>query len=176
MFAKSDTEFCKCPLYIVDRSHAVNFLVGALDIALVGEGYGLKKCSSYIHIVVWTTRSKISASCEENNDQSRPSVPTNFFNDCSLLLTQFCNLEQNFVTSLHLANRCSMVSAFFLQKVNRLSVLWAILYIIVFVVRNLLRILYWNHLILVSIFNRNGIKQKIFHSPLKGSQLDAFCP
>ena len=40
----------------------------------VGEGYGLKKGSSYIHIIVWKTRSKISASCEENSHQNRPSV------------------------------------------------------------------------------------------------------
>ena len=26
--------------------------------------------------------SKISVSCEENNDQNRLSIPTNFFNDC----------------------------------------------------------------------------------------------
>ena len=87
----------------------------------------------------------------------------------SLLLTQFCNLDQIFVTSLHLANRCSMVSDSFLQKVHRLSTLWAIFYIkvLIFVVRNLLRILYWNHLCFVSIVHLNGIKQKIFHSPLK---------
>ena len=45
-------------------------------------GIGLKKGSSYMHIIVWKMGSKISASCEENNNQNRPSVPTNFFNDC----------------------------------------------------------------------------------------------
>ena len=50
----------------------------------VGEGYGLNKGSSYMHIIVWKTQSKISTSCEENNNQNRLSIPTNFFNDCSL--------------------------------------------------------------------------------------------
>ena len=52
----------------------------------VGEGYGLKTGSSYMHIIVQKTRSKISASCEENNNHNRPSIPTNFFNDCSFVV------------------------------------------------------------------------------------------
>ena len=59
------------PLYNVNRSHVVSFLVGPLNIVWwVREGYGLKKDSSYMHIIVPKTRSKISASCEENNDQN----------------------------------------------------------------------------------------------------------
>ena len=65
----------------------VMFSTSLLDLStLFGggrEGYGLKKGSSYMHIIVSKTRSKISASCEENKDQNRLSVLTNFFNDCS---------------------------------------------------------------------------------------------
>ena len=59
----------------------------------VGEGYGLKKGSSYMHIIVSKTRSKISSSCEKNNNQNWPSVPTNFFNDCSYWIELGSNLQ-----------------------------------------------------------------------------------
>ena len=51
----------------------------------VEEGYGLKKGSSYMSIIVWKTGLKIRAGCEEIKDQNGPSVPTNFFNDCRWL-------------------------------------------------------------------------------------------
>ena len=73
------------PLLNVDRSHVVNLLpcwTSQHCLVGVGKGYELKKGSSYMHIIVSKTRPKISASCEENNDQNWPSVPTNLFNDC----------------------------------------------------------------------------------------------
>ena len=58
------------PIYNVDKSNVVNFLVGPLNIfGGGGEGYRLKKGSGYIHIIVWQTQFEISASCEENKDQ-----------------------------------------------------------------------------------------------------------
>ena len=35
-----------------------------------GKGGGLKKSSSYMHIIVWKTQSKISATDEENEDKN----------------------------------------------------------------------------------------------------------
>ena len=55
-----------------------------------GEGYGLKKGSSYMHVIVWKTWFEISAGCEENKDQDGPSVPTHFVNDCSYMSMQCC--------------------------------------------------------------------------------------
>ena len=55
-----------------------------------GEGYGLKKGSSYMYIIVRKTWSKISASCKENKDQNRPSVPTRSFNDCLSQVEKNC--------------------------------------------------------------------------------------
>ena len=46
-----------------------------------GEGYGLKKGSSYMNIIVWKTLFQFIASCEENKDQNWLSVPANFFNN-----------------------------------------------------------------------------------------------
>ena len=45
----------------------------------IEEGFKL------MHIIVWKTWSKISASCEENKDQNGPSIPNIFFNDCRLI-------------------------------------------------------------------------------------------
>ena len=45
-------EFCPLRAYIVDRSHVVNLLVDLSSLLFAdGEGYGLKKGSSYMHIV-----------------------------------------------------------------------------------------------------------------------------
>ena len=70
------------PLYNVDRNHVVNFLVGLSTLFGGGGEIG----SSYMHIIVCQTQSEISTNCEENKDQNKPSVSTNFLNDCVSLL------------------------------------------------------------------------------------------
>ena len=66
------------PLYNIDRSHVVNFLVGPFNI-VCGEGYGLKKGPFKLHAHYCL---KIGASCEENKDQNGQRTPTKFFTDC----------------------------------------------------------------------------------------------
>ena len=68
------------PLY-VDSSHAVNFLVGQSQHCLVGvgDGYGLKL---YAHYCLKKHSLKLVLAVGKTKTKNRPSIPSNFFNDC----------------------------------------------------------------------------------------------
>ena len=73
-------------LYNIDRSNVANLIFGPLNIVCGGRGeiWVEKGFKLYMHIIVWKTRSKINASCEENKDQIDQTSQLFFFNDCSL--------------------------------------------------------------------------------------------